>query len=128
MGDRRVAACAIQSAGAPARLRLTPDRPALRSDAQDLCYVTVEIVDALGRLHSQAEHTVYFAVEGHGTIAAVGSGNPMGTERYAGSQHKVYRGRCLVVLKAGKSAGEIKLRAQADGVESAELVISTQPG
>jgi beta-galactosidase len=102
---------------------LTPDRSALRSEPGDLCYVTVEIVDQEGLVHPNAEHTVFFTVKGEGEIAAVGNGNPVSTERYCGNQRKVYRGRCLVVIKSRGESGEIYLRAQADGLDGAEAVI-----
>jgi beta-galactosidase len=83
-------------------------------------------VDAKGRLNLQAEHTVHFTVEGPGTIAAVGSGDPMNTELYRGDHHQVYGGRCMVVVKAGKTPGEIRLRVEADGLESSEVRIASR--
>jgi beta-galactosidase len=64
-------------------------------------------------------------VQGAGEIAAVGSGNPTSTERYRGNQRKVHRGRCVVVVKSTGQPGEIHLRAQADGLNGAEIVIKT---
>ena len=118
----------LETAGSPARVRLAADRQTLQAGAQDLCYVTAEIVDAAGRRQPQAAHVLQFSVEGPADILAVGSGDPTNTERYVGSQHSAYQGRCLVVLKAGMAAGEILLRAKADGLEGAELVISSRPG
>jgi len=44
--QEEVAHWQLHTAGKPAALRLTADRPAIQADGQDLCYVTVEVVDA----------------------------------------------------------------------------------
>ena len=122
-GDEPVAECQVHTCGAPARIRLAPDRSVLKAEAGDLSFVTVEIVDGERRVHPNADHTVFFTVKGEGAIAAVGSGNPVSTERYRGNQRQAYRGRCLVVVRADGRPGEIRLRAQADGLDGAEAVI-----
>lgn len=125
-GDRVVAECELHTCTAPASIRLTPDRRTLRAGAGDLSYVTAEVLDAEGRVHPGAGHEVYFTVVGPGTIAAVGSGDPVSTERYRGNQRHAYRGRCLAVVQAHDTPGEIRLRAQADGLAAAELVIPVE--
>jgi len=122
-GDRRVAECELTTVREPAGLRLTPDRDRIRRDPGDLSFVTVEVVDAAGLVHPNAEHTVSFTVEGAGTIAAVGNGDPMSTEPYTGDRRSAHRGQCLVVLKSRGERGEIRLRAEADGLASAETAI-----
>jgi len=113
----------IETVDAPAKLRLTPDRDTLKAEAGDLSFITVEVVDQAGRVHPHADHEVFFTVQGPGTIAAVGNGNPVSTERYRGNQRRAYRGRCLVVVKSNGESGEIHLRAHADGLDVAEVVI-----
>jgi beta-galactosidase len=122
IGDQPVAECEVRTAGDPTAIRLTSDRSALKAEPGDLFYVTVEIIDQDGLLHPNAEHTIFFTVKGEGEIAAVGSGNPLSTERYRGNQRKAYRGRCLVVVKSRGQPGEIRLRAQADGLDGAEAI------
>jgi beta-galactosidase len=118
-----VATCEVRTAGPAACLRLTPDRSAIQAVADDLSYVTVEVLDGEGQVHPLAAHNVQFSVSGPGVLAGVGSGNPVSTESYHGAERQVYRGRCLVVVKAGAEPGEIRLRAQAPGLEPAEVVI-----
>jgi beta-galactosidase len=99
----------------------------LQADAGELSFVTVEIVDADGLLDPNADHTVFFTSKGAGAIAAVGNGNPTSTESYRGNQRQAYRGRCLVVVKANGKSGEILLRAHADGLDAAEVIIRAAP-
>jgi beta-galactosidase len=120
---KSVAEHALHTVGAPAAIRLTPDRSQLINGAGDLSFVTVEVVDAEGRMCPNADHPIFFTVAGAGTLAAVGNGNPASEEAYVGNQRCAYRGRCLVVVKASGEPGEIRVRAQADGLEVAEVVI-----
>jgi len=115
----------VQTAGEAVKIRLTSDRAAIRASAGDLCFVTVEVLDAAGRLHPKAGQSISFSVAGEGELAAVGSGEPTSTESYRGSQHKAYRGRCLAVVKANGKPGEIHLRAQSEGLEPADVIIRT---
>jgi beta-galactosidase len=132
-GGQPVAECQIKTVGAPAQIRLTPDRDTIKIEPGDLCYVTVEIVDQDGLVHPGADHLVFFTVKGAGEIAAVGSSNPVSAERYRGNQRRAHRGRCLVVVKSRGELcspggpGEIHLRAQADGLDGAEVLIAVVP-
>jgi beta-galactosidase len=123
-GDgKEVARWALKTAAEAALVRLTPDRAALAADGQDLSYVTVEIADAQGVLNPNADNLVRFAVTGPGRIVAVGSGDPRSTESFQQPQRKAYHGRCLVVIKAGKDTGTVRLTAEADGLKGAETEI-----
>jgi beta-galactosidase len=117
------AACELRTAGEAARLRLSPDRERIGRDAGDLSFVTVEVVDADGLVHPNAGNAVSFTVEGEGTIAAVGNGDPTSTEPYTGDRRSAYRGRCLVVLKSSGTRGAIQLRAEATGLAAAETTV-----
>jgi beta-galactosidase len=113
----------LRTAGPAAALRLTPDRVRLAAQPGDLCYVTVEVVDASGATHPAADQMVYFTVSGAGTLLAVGSADPVSEEDYTGNRRSTYKGRCLVVLKASGQPGAITLRAMADHLAPAELIV-----
>jgi len=117
-GTLRAGECELATAGEPASLRLTPDR-----QGTDLCFVTVEVVDANGLLQPNASNAISFGVDGAATIAAVGSGDPAGTEPFRGTRRSAYRGRCLVVLQSRAEPGSARLRADADGLIPAEIEV-----
>ena len=121
----RVAAASaeLRTAAEPARIKLTADRTRVKADGQDLSYVTVELLDARGVRHPKAENLVRFSVEGPGTIAGVGNANPVSTESYQQPRRKAWQGRCLVVVKSGRRPGRITLRAAAQGLPAASVVI-----
>jgi len=118
-----VAEAVVETCGEAAALRLIPDRSSLRAADDDLSYITVEIVDAAGRVHPAADRPVYFTVQGEGVLAAVGSANPVSEEPYRGNMRTPYRGRALVVVRTTGKPGEIILRAQADGLAPAEVTL-----
>lgn len=122
-GGKPVAEAVVETCGEAAALRLTPDRSSLRAADDDLSYITVEIVDAAGRVHPAADRPVFFTVQGEGVLAAVGSANPVSEEPYRGNMRTPYRGRGLVVVRTTGKPGEITLRAHADGLAPAEVTL-----
>jgi beta-galactosidase len=122
-GGRQVAECELRTVGEPARIGLAPDRDTLGADAHDLAFIAVEVVDGDGLTHPNADRLITFAVQGEGEIAAVGNGDPVSTEPYVGDRRSAHRGRCLVVVRSREERGEIRLQAEAAGLEGAETVI-----
>jgi beta-galactosidase len=83
--------------------------------------VTAEVTDAAGQVHPTASNEIFFTVQGPARILAVGSGDPQSIEPYTGNQRTAFHGRCLVAVKTSGESGAITLRAQADGLETAEI-------
>ena len=122
-GGAEVSRTTLRTAGAPASIRLTPDRTAIKAEFRDLSFVTVEVLDAEGNIVHNACNDIYFTVCGAGTLLAVGNGNPVSEEPYAGNRRKAHEGRAMVVVSAKGEAGEIVLTAAADGIPVASTVI-----
>jgi len=125
-GGKKVASLALRTAGPATRLRLIADRPRIRADRNDLCYVTVEVTDAAGNLVPTAALPVRFAVEGAGELAAVGSGNPKLPESFRQPHRTTDQGRCLAILRPRGNPGVIRLRAETEGLKPATLRIRTR--
>ena len=124
-GDRETARWELRTAGAPARLRLTADRTTVKADGQDLCYVTVEVVDANGLRHPDAERLVQFSTTGEGTLLAVGDSKPTRLESFRQPRRTTYEGRCLAILRASRVPGTITLTAFSEGLGRAAIEIKT---
>lgn len=107
-------------------LQLVADKKTIKANNQDLSYITVELLDAKGTRNPLAENEVKFEIEGPGTIVGVGNANPRSLESYQAHQRKAWQGKCLVIVKAGKAAGEIKLKAMAEGMEPAFLTVNAE--
>ncbi|MEO8852237.1 MAG: DUF4982 domain-containing protein, partial [Ginsengibacter sp.] len=122
---RKVNSAILETAGSPSQIKLSADRKTIKADNEDLSYVTVELVDKNGIRNPEAEDLVHFKIEGSGTIIGVGNADPVSVESYQLPQRKAWQGRCIVIIKSKKSAGNITLKASSPGLHSSEVVIQS---
>jgi beta-galactosidase len=118
--------CVLKSAGPATTIKLTADRDRIQADGQDLCYVMVELLDQQGNRHPKAGDLVHFSMEGPGSIAAVASSDPMSVESFQQPRRRAFQGRCMVIIRSGREAGTITLKAAAEGLTPAEIQISSE--
>jgi beta-galactosidase len=124
---RQVAMDEVKTAGAPARIRLVPDRAALRADGDDLSFITVRVEDRDGNLCPRADSLVKFSVTGTGTIEAVDNGNAASVEPFHGSERKAFAGLALLIVRSRPGeAGAIQVAATSEGLASATVTLSTK--
>jgi beta-galactosidase len=114
----------MRTAGAPARLRLTPDRTRLEASGDDLSYILVEALDAEGNLCPLADNLVRFSVEGPAEIAGVGNGNPLSFEPFQADYRKLFYGKAMLIVRTQEGrTGTIRVKAMSEGLSdgTAEL-------
>jgi len=116
----------LKTAGAPARIRLTPDRKSIDADGEDLVYIVVELLDKDGNLCTNAATKVSVALAGPGKLLALGSGKPTNIESYVDVEHSAFEGRLIAIVKSTRSHGNLTLTATADGLPSAKVSVKTQ--
>jgi beta-galactosidase len=116
----------VQTASAPAKIILTPDRAEIYANGEDLSYVKVGIVDKEGRVCPNADNLVKFNIKGEGGIAGVGNGNPVSHEYFKASERKAFHGLALVVIQSSDQAGEIRLTATSDGLKESGVTLKTK--
>ena len=75
-GGQLVAETKVETTGAPAAVLLTPDRPTIDANGEDVSVITVAVADAAGRIVPVAGNAVRFELEGPGRIIGVGNGDP----------------------------------------------------
>jgi len=114
---KQVAVDEMRTAGAPARIKVLPDRATIQADGDDLSYLTVRIEDQDGNLCPVANNMLHFTVTGPGSIAAVDNGNAASEEPFQADHHSAFNGLALVIVrsKAGE-AGRVHVTASADGL------------
>ena len=77
------------------------------------------------RLNKQFNEAINFSIEGNCSIVAVGNSNPTSLESFQQPYRKAYEGKCLVILRANKKAGQIILRASGKVLISDKVIINT---
>jgi beta-galactosidase len=116
----------IRTAGKPYKTELLADRKTIKADGEDLCFVTVRIVDKQGNLCPLADNLVRFKIEGDGEVACVGNGNPISHESYQAKQRKAFHGLCLAVVRSKTWEGDIKLTASSEGLLARQILLNTK--
>ena len=110
-----------KTAGAPARVKLIPDREYIKNAGQDTVPVRVSVVDKDGNEVRTADNMIKFAIEGDGIIAGVGNGNPHSHEPDKADYRLLYAGLCQVLVTAKTDAKTLKLIASSENLEPAEI-------
>jgi beta-galactosidase len=133
-GGRQVSETKVETTGKPAAVQLTPDRAAIRADAEDVAVITVSIADAVGLLVPTANLPVTFTLTGPGRILGMGNGDPLchepdqivppSTEPW---RRSTFHGLAQIIVQAGTDAGDLVLTATADGLQAASLKIPCTP-
>jgi beta-galactosidase len=126
-GHRAVAESVLTTVGKPVRLRLTADRTALQANGQDLSFITVEALDAHGKLQPNADQEIHFVLTGPGVIAAVGNANGRDNAPYQGDHRKLFQGRALIVVRTNKQSGSIHLTASTAGLTDSSIDLQAKP-
>jgi beta-galactosidase len=123
-GGKEVARFAVETTGPAAELQLIPDRASLSGDGYDAQPVTVQVVDAQGRVVPTASQAIKFEVKGPGKIIGLNNGDPTNHEPEKGAEHSVFHGLAQVIVQSAFAGnGNLTLRATADGLRSGEVVI-----
>ena len=118
---------ALQTAGTPAAIRLKAiQSPAgWKADGADMVLVEVEVTDAEGRRCPLADNLIHFEVEGP---AEWRGGIAQGPDNYILSQDlPVECGINRALVRSLTEAGKVRIKATAEGLQGAELELSTSP-
>ena len=103
----------MKTAGKPAKLNTEVwtqnTKGSLKSDGQDLAYVTVSLVDKNGTLVPDGTDQLSFEVNGAGTFRAVCNGDATSLEVFTEPTMKLFAGQLVVVCQAGKEKGQLTL-------------------
>ena len=99
----------LETAGEPARLRLSADKKVMTADGQDLIYVLVEVVDSKGRVCPDAAIGCEASVKGNAAILAFASADLKDTEPTTTPRVTTWKGRSLLVLRSAKAKGKVQV-------------------
>ncbi len=129
-GGKERARHMVETAGKAVRLVLEPDRQRWIADGIDLLHVRVRAVDAKGRTVPDADFPVEFGIDGPASIVAVDNGDMYSSEPHtpasaSAATRRLHRGRALVILRSGRTGGDVRLRATGGHISGAATCITT---
>ena len=114
---KEVSRATLVTTGNAQRVRLVPEKSVMAADGHDLIYVNIEITDRDGRVVPDAAVALRANVSGAGRLAGFGSANPITEEDYTDSETVSYRGRALLIMRAGYESGTCSVEICANGFE-----------
>lgn len=124
--DKETATQSINTVGKPVSVKLTADRSTIKSDRNDLSYVSVEILDEMGNLVPNNNRLIQFILNEDAEIAGVGNGNPKDVSSFQQPQKSTFQGKGLVIVRPKGIAGKITLTAKSEGLSDANIELIAQ--
>lgn len=115
-----------ETTGIPAAIRLTADRSNLTADKADLAVVTVEVVDAQGRLVPVADNKITFTLTGPAKLIGVGNGDPSSHEPDKANSRSVFNGLAQAIIQTTSLGGEILLKAESPGLTAESIILKSR--
>ena len=115
-----------ETTGVPAAIRLSADRSQLSADNADLAVVTVEVIDAQGRVVPTAGNNVTFTLTGPVKIIGVGNGDPSSHEPDKANTRSAFNGLAQAIVQTTFTGGTISLRAESSGLAPAVLTLRSR--
>lgn len=122
---KEVLAREIRTADQPVRILLEADRAQLKADGKDLSFVTIKVLDKNGFVVPTASNSITLEVEGKGSLIATDNGDPTSHESFQSKSRKLFNGLALAIIKTDKAGGKVTVRAKAEGLESAEIILDS---
>ena len=113
------------TAGAPARIVMTPEKATAPADCDDVLFIGVEAVDENGNFCPLADNDISFFAEG-AVIRGTDNGDQRDVRGLTRPYRKLYNGRCVVAISCDGSADAVTLKATANGLISAELKLDVK--
>ena len=115
----------VVTAGPATALSAKVDRARIAGDGRDLAYVTVDVVDAKGRIAPRAKMPIRFRVEGPGELVATDNGDPTDLTAFPSATRAAFNGKALGIVRAKAGGrGRITLIAEADGLAPTRVTMT----
>ena len=122
-GGTQIGRRRLSTVGAPAKLRLTNESPTGGFRRQALSYVSIEVLDAAGRLVPDAALKIELTLAGPAVLAGFGAGGPRATGSFQSHAAETFQGRALAILRGQGGKGAVRLRANASGLTPSETSV-----
>ncbi len=113
----------VRTTGVPARVALAADRARIRADGEDLSFVTITVRDRRGLAVPTAQPLVRLRISGGARIVGVDNGDEISHTSFQARQVRLFNGKAVVIVRAGRKAGTATLTAEGRGLAPATVSI-----
>lgn len=114
----------IRTAGAPAKLEVTTDRSEYKADGDDLCYVTVRVLDKDGNFCPLANTRLHFSCTGKCEFIASDNGDQTDLEVFTSPYRNAFSGMAVGIFRTvNQRPSDMKITVSAEGMESVTVVV-----
>ncbi|GGA70727.1 beta-galactosidase [Flavobacterium palustre] len=124
--NKEGASAILQTIGNPVAIKLTADYKTLKADGQDLSYVLIELIDKNGNVVLDSNQKIKISCEGSGKVIGSGNGAPTDMASFGSLEPSLFKGRAMVIVRAGKVSGKTELTVLSDGMQSASITINSK--
>ena len=125
-GGQEIARKSTTTAGKPAAIKLTADRQSIKANRTDVVCVTADILDSRGRFVPYASDSIRFEVSGPYKLLGVENGDILDQSSCKISSRKAFMGKVLLMLQATEEAGNLTIKAYADGLKSGRTSVKVE--
>ena len=122
-GEKETAIKVLKTAGEPYAINLVADRNKINADRNDLSFVKIEVVDGHGQIVPQDSIKIRLTISGNGELEASGNANPKDMASVNRQVIDTYKGKGQAVIRPSSEEGTIKIKAEAQGLKTGELII-----
>jgi beta-galactosidase len=112
----------LNTAGEPESISLNSVYPSVKADGQDVALIEVSLKDSVGNIVQHVDRKITYSIEG-GTLLGIDNGDLRIREPHRAGSMSTYFGHCLVVVRAGKTAGDIVISAESEGLPAVSLTV-----
>ena len=120
---KTVAQHVIKTASTAAKIEIIADKQTIMADGVSCVHLEVNVLDKDGNFVPDADNLIKFTLSGPADNIGVDNGDPLDLASTKINQRKAFNGKCLMILQAKHSAGEVVVEAGSDGLESARISI-----
>lgn len=116
----------VKTAGKPHHLVIESNRKTIKADGDDMVYFTIRVADKNDNLVPIDNRRIKFTITGAGSFEATANGDPTCVLPFHKPEMDLFSGAATVIARSAKRQGILTIKADADGVRSAEYSIEVK--
>lgn len=117
-GGSEIARRKLATVGAPAAIRVTPERRTAGAGRGEVAFVAIEVVDAQGRVTPDLAKALQLKISGPAELVGFGSANPFAVGSLQSASAQTWDGRAQAILRGKGRTGTVRIEARGEGLKS----------